>query len=75
MLAKNLRSVPTVFKYRLNYCAADGATLVRYDNEKGKGDHKHLGDKQMPYKFNNVDKLLEDFWRDVDAILEKTEDD
>lgn len=34
------------FKYRLNYCSADGVTLVRYDNERGKGDHWHHADKE-----------------------------
>lgn len=37
---------PHGLKYRLNYCSADGATLVRYDNERGKGDHKHVGDQK-----------------------------
>lgn len=42
---------PHGLKYRLNYCTADGATLIRYDNEKGKGDHKHIGNEQEPYTF------------------------
>jgi len=62
---------PHGFKYRLNYCTPDGVTLVRYDNERGKGDHKHLPNKEEPYKFQDIDTLLSDFWRDVDAILEK----
>lgn len=66
---------PHGFKYRLNYCTADGATLVRYDNELGKGDHKHLGEEQVPYEFNSVDQLIEDFWRDVDGIMEKKQEE
>lgn len=66
---------PHGFKYRLNYCTADGATLVRYDNERGKGDHKHFLDKEEPYSFSDIDTLLNDFWRDVDEILEKNEHD
>ncbi len=64
---------PHGFKYRLSYCTADGITLVRYDNELGKGDHKHYGDNEAPYEFTDVDTLLKDFWRDVDEILEKKE--
>lgn len=64
---------PHGFKYSLHFCTAGGATLVRYDNERGKGDHKHLGQKEVPYEFENIDTLLDDFWRDVDEILGKKE--
>jgi hypothetical protein len=33
---------PHGLKYRL-WAGRDGKTLVRYDNETGKGDHKHVG--------------------------------
>ena len=62
---------PHCYKYRLNYCTVNGVTLVRYDNERSKGDHKHLGDKQVPYTFQSIAQLLDDFWRDVDEILEQ----
>lgn len=61
---------PHGFKYRLNYCTAKGITLVRFDNEQGKGDHKHLGKKEVPYTFQDIDTLLNDFWHAVDKILE-----
>ena len=64
---------PHGLKYRLNYCRSDGTTLVRYDNEKGKGDHKHIGAEQEPYTIKDIDTLLDDFWRDIDEILEKTQ--
>lgn len=38
---------------------------MRYDNEAGKGDHKHVGPVEMPYRFEGVDKLMGDFGRDV----------
>lgn len=66
---------PHGFKYRLNYSAADGATLVRYDNELGKGDHRHLGDEEIAYDFQNIDQLLEDFWRDVEESMEIEQND
>ncbi|WP_366949727.1 DUF6516 family protein [Geobacter sp.] len=32
------------------YCGRlDGTCLVRYDNERGKGDHKHLQGTEQPY--------------------------
>jgi hypothetical protein len=40
--------------------------LLRYDNETGKGDHKHVGEKEMPLLFTTPEKLLDDFWDDVD---------
>lgn len=52
------------FKYRFVY-VRDGQRLVGYDNERGKGDHKHLGDTETSYRFVDETRLLEDFWRDV----------
>jgi hypothetical protein len=53
-------------KYRLAYVVG-GECVVRYDNEAGKGDHKHLGGHETPCAFSSLDTLLEDFWRDVDT--------
>ena len=55
---------PHGLKYRLVY-VKDGERLVGYDNERGKGDHKHIREKEQVYVFQNVDQLLEDFWNDV----------
>jgi len=33
-------------KYRLAY-VVDGACVVRYDNEAGKGDHRHVGGREL----------------------------
>ena len=52
-------------KYRL-YLGRDGTSLVRYDNEAGKGDHRHLGSREEAYEFNTVEKLLEDFRTDAE---------
>jgi hypothetical protein len=54
------------FKYRLAF-VVDGVCVLRYDNESGKGDHRHIGDKEEPYVFTTHDALLEDFWKDVTA--------
>jgi hypothetical protein len=51
-------------KYRLAY-VVDSECVLRYDNEAGKGDHRHVGAKEMPYVFVSVDRLLDDFLADV----------
>jgi hypothetical protein len=53
------------YKYRLYYGAA-GVSRVRYDNEHGKGDHRHVGDMEYDYLFSSVEQLLEDFRSDVE---------
>ena len=52
------------YKYRLFYGTA-GECRVRYDNERGKGDHRHIGPNEMMYAFSNLETLLADFERDV----------
>lgn len=52
------------FKYRLYYGAA-GTCRVRYDNERGKGDHRHMGGREEAYHFTTLEQLLADFERDV----------
>ena len=54
------------FKYRLVF-ARGGERVVGYDNERGKGDHRHIGAAQKPYKFVDVPTLLADFMREVEA--------
>jgi len=56
---------PHGFKYRLYFGDSEGNCLVRYDNESGKGDHKHIGEKEISYKFVDRDKLIADFYHDV----------
>ena len=52
-------------KYALAYVVG-GVCVLRYDNEAGKGNHRHLGVIEMPYSFTTPARLLEDFWSDVD---------
>ncbi len=52
------------YKYRFYY-GREGIPIVRYDNERGKGDHRHYGDREEPYTFIDLDTLLQDFLRDV----------
>ncbi len=39
--------------------------MVGYDNERGKGDHKHIRGRESRYRFVDVATLLDDFWSDV----------
>lgn len=52
------------YKYRLAY-VVKGICVVRYDNEVGKGDHRHFGTKESNYSFANPEALLADFQRDI----------
>jgi hypothetical protein len=54
-----------LYKYRLYY-GEPGTARVRYDNERGKGDHRHVGDVEEEYSFTSLDQLLDDFRRDVE---------
>ena len=53
------------FKYRLAL-VVDGRCVLRYDNESGKGDHRHFGKKESPYAFTTAQRLPDDFWNEVD---------
>jgi hypothetical protein len=52
------------YKYRLFY-GRPGKRLVGNDNERGKGDHRHLAGREEPYRFTGVEKLMTDFLDDV----------
>ncbi len=53
-----------VFKYRLAY-VVNGVCVVRYDNEAGKGDHRHYGETESKYAFSTPEALLTAFERDI----------
>jgi len=57
------------FKYRMAL-VADDVCVMRYDNEAGKGDHRHASDGEFAYQFEGIDKLLADFARDVKDWLD-----
>jgi len=63
-LSKPLPDSGHFFKYRLAYIANQRCVL-RFDNEAGKGDHKHLDEIEAPYSFSNLDTLQSDFWAEV----------
>jgi hypothetical protein len=61
-----LRGSHHALKYRLALVAR-GECVLRYDNEAGKGDHRHVGQRQADYEFRSYERLLQDFWADVEA--------
>ncbi len=52
------------FKYSLAYVVGSRCVL-RYDNERGKGDHRHLDTAEEPYTFSSPEQLMADFEADV----------
>ncbi len=56
------------FKYRLAL-VVNGECVLRYDNERGKGDHRHLGDQEENITFTTFGALFEAFQTDMERIL------
>ena len=61
------------FKYRLAYVVNE-VCVLRYDNEDGKGDHRHWGEKESAYNFSNPAILLADFQHDIDRWNDENSD-
>jgi hypothetical protein len=53
------------FKYRLAF-VVEGVCVLRFDNESRKGDHKHVGTKEVPYAFTSLTNLVTDFLNEID---------
>lgn len=64
-LPKPLAGSKHSFKYRLAYVVNE-VCVIRYDNEAGKGDHRHRGEMERAYKFSTPEKLLADFQSDIE---------
>ncbi len=62
------------YKYRLAFVVV-GKCVLRYDNESGKGDHKHVGGKEVKYRFVSADKLVADFFEDVERWRDENSND
>jgi hypothetical protein len=39
-----------------------GEVVIGIDNHKPKGPHLHLGNKELPYTYQDEEILLIDFW-------------
>ena len=58
-------------KYSLFY-GRPGVREVGYDNERGKGDHRHFRGAESVYRFTSVERLMDDFWSDVRTLRGET---
>lgn len=58
---------PLGVRYSL-YWVTDGKILAGYDNHFPKGPHRHYGSHEEKYDFVSVEKLIEDFKKDLRMI-------
>ena len=63
-LPKPLEGSMHEYKYRLAYVVR-GECVLRYDNEIGKGDHRHFGEEENAYVFTTPEQLVADFQKDI----------
>ena len=59
---------PHGLKYSLFFGRA-GERIIGYDNEKGKGDHRHYRSQEEPYRFSSLEQLIRDFENDVEREM------
>ncbi|GIL02916.1 MAG: hypothetical protein BroJett030_28150 [Alphaproteobacteria bacterium] len=58
---------PHGLKYSL-FFGRPGHRIIAYDNEAGKGDHRHYDDVESPYQFRSLEELIHDFKTDIAAF-------
>ncbi len=64
-------ALPQGLRYSL--CLVDlasGEVVLLYDIHRGKSHHRHLRGKETSYQFVDEDRLLDDFLREVNLIME-----
>jgi hypothetical protein len=66
-VAEPVRPSEHRFKYSCFY-GRSGDRLVLYDNERGKGDHRHYGEREEDYAFKDIETLVADFIADVRRV-------
>ncbi|WP_157016938.1 toxin-antitoxin system TumE family protein [Mesorhizobium xinjiangense] len=59
---------PHGLKYSLFY-GRPGERIIGYDNETGKGDHRHYREREEPYIFRSLEQLIGDFETDVEREI------
>jgi hypothetical protein len=67
LVPDSVRGSEHLYKYSLFY-GSPGRRLVGYDNEPGKGDHRHYEDVEESYRFTTPEQLIRDFLADVRRI-------
>ncbi len=55
------------FKYSLVYIVS-GSRALGYDNERGKGDHRHFAGREESFVFSSIEELLARFTGEVEAM-------
>ena len=48
------------YKYRFALIVGD-VCVMRFDNEAGKGDHRHVGNREFAYDFRGLERARDDF--------------
>lgn len=61
---------PHGIKYSFAYIA-ENKRVLGYDNAESKGDHRHYKGREYPYEFHSLDKLWQDFHRDIEDFRRK----
>ena len=61
---------PHGLKYSL-FFGLRGERIVGYDTEAGKGDHRHLREREEAYRFIDLETLISDFEDDIARELGK----
>ncbi|WP_420962871.1 toxin-antitoxin system TumE family protein [Brucella sp. IR073] len=56
------------YKYRLAL-VQDDKCILRYDNERGKGDHRHIGSREEAFEFTSLKALFSAFRADMKRML------
>lgn len=56
------------FKYRLAL-VVNGECVLRYDNERGKGDHRHIEGREDAVAFTSLEDLFDAFQADMERII------
>lgn len=62
-------------KHGLKYSPFYGRPGLRgggYNNERGKGDHRHFQGVETLYELSTVEQLMIDFWSDVHTLRGST---
>ena len=67
LVPKPIKGSTHAFKYSLFY-GYPGKRLIAYDNERGKGDHRHREGHEEQYSFSTVETLIADFLSDVKRV-------
>ena len=64
------KHTPYGVKYSFVYIM-NGERVIGYDNERGKGDHKHIEGAEIQYVFVDIDQLVNDFVNDVEEFIRR----